>query len=169
MRQILRRGDGGGANVVGELDGGTDIGDAKAIALQDFLIDAGVQIGEAFGKLYLLTIDGDRAEGGFATRDKGEREIGGINREKPADTGILQLDKTRHAFGITVKDLYLSDSTKKPLEQVKEMDTDVGGNATGLFLAALPGGVIPGATGGDVGEDDIMLGMGACQLVFERQ
>lgn len=158
MEEVTGGGDRRLADAVGEVDGGADISGSVAVTRQDLFVDTGVEIGETLGEFELGAIDSDGTVGAFTAGLELEGEIMIINREEPADLRFFELQETGHAAGIAEKDLYIAHSAKEPLEEVKEVDSDVGGDAAGFFDVAFPGGMVPIAAGGDVGEDNVVLG-----------
>lgn len=164
MEEVTGGGDGRLADAVGQVNGGADISGSVAMAGKDLFVDSGVEIGKTLGEFELGAIDSDGAVGGLTTGLEFEGEIVIINGEKPADFRFFKLQKASHAVGIAEKDLDITHSTKEPLEEVKEMDANIGGNATRFFDIALPGGMVPTAARGDVGEYNIVLcGCGCVQ------
>ena len=63
-------------------------------------------------------------------------------------------------LGFAKMDFARFDRAEEPHEQVEEVDADVGRNAAGLLLGALPRNVVPAAAAGHVGQDDLVPGAG---------
>jgi hypothetical protein len=68
MSPPVQTGGGGIADSVYQLDGRARFRNAEAMAAQDFLVAAGVQIGEAAAELELLSFDLEGAVGAGAGR-----------------------------------------------------------------------------------------------------
>jgi len=158
VEEVTGGSDGRLADAVGQVNGGADISGTVAVTRQDLFVDTGVEIGETLGKFQFGAIDSDRAVGAFAAGLELEGEIVIIDGEEPADAGFFELEEAGHAAGIAEKDLDIAHCAKEPLEEVKEMDANVGGDAAGFLDVTFPGGVVPIAAGGDVGENNVMLG-----------
>jgi hypothetical protein len=102
-----------------------------------------VKIGETFRE-FDLAVHGDRAIRRLLALDL-LGKIVGIDRQKPAHVGVLELKKARGAMRVAqVSDRFLH-RTEDELEHVEEVNANVGGDAAGLALVALPGRVIPAA------------------------
>jgi len=63
-----------------KLNGRADIGDAEALPCKNMLIAFFMKVGEALGKLKLLTVQYKRPLGGYTLLQRGLRQVAGINR-----------------------------------------------------------------------------------------
>lgn len=150
-----------------EAGSGQDILDTETAAGEDFLVAAGMEVGKAVAELYFLSVDGDGAEGAFALGLCFGRQRIGVDAEEPADIGRLELEESGCAVvGVQVHGI-AQDGSEDPEEHIEEMDTDIGGDAAGFGHLSFPTGVVPIASGGDVGEV-YFFGAGALvHLLFE--
>ncbi len=162
-------GEGGGADAVDQGDGGAGVGDGEAVACQGVFVDFGMQVAKAFGEFDLLAVHGDGAVGHFSFFQGFRGQVIVIHREVPAHTRIFEFDEAGHAFGVIMEDFHLAGRSEEPHQQVEEVDADVGGNPAGFAQVALPGGVIPAATRGDIGQHHIVHAVFGCVLEIRFQ
>ena len=142
----------GRAYLTDYLDAGTGLADAEALASEYLLVTAGVELGEAGTELELLPVDHDRAVGALLALDGILRQVVRIDAQEVAHAGLLQAEVAGHpVVALDMHDV-LAHGAEYPLEHVVEMHTDVRGHSPALVLVALPGGVVPVAPGGDVGQ-----------------
>ena len=146
----------GRAYLTDYLDAGTGLADAEALARKYLLVAAGVELGEAGAELELLPVDHDRAVGALLALDGILRQIVRIDAQEVAHAGLLQAEIAGHpVVALDVHDV-LAHRAEYPLEHVVEMYADVRGHSPALVLVPLPGGVVPVAPGGDVGQVHIV-------------
>ena len=154
---VADKADGFGvADVVDDVDAASCLFYAEAMTGKDFLVALSMQLGEALTELKLLAIDGDGAEGTFLSFHGIGRQGVGVNAEEVTHTGALHLQITRHTVVRGHVDDVLLHGSEDIAEHVVEMDAYVGGNAAAFVHIPFPGGVVPVATGGDVGEVHIV-------------
>jgi hypothetical protein len=148
------------ANLVHQLDGRAGRRQGKAVASQYRFVAAGVEVVEAAAELELLAGDGEGAEGGGSRAAHGGGQGVGVDAQEPAHAGALQLQEAGGAVvGVQVHGILL-DVAEDPLQHIKKVDADVGGDAARFLDVALPAGVVPVAAGGEVGEVYVELGVG---------
>ena len=80
----------GVADAMDDLDGGTGLIKAIAMAAEDVLVTGGVQVGEALGKLDCLTINADGAIGALPLGALGLRQVLWVDGEEPAHARLRQ-------------------------------------------------------------------------------
>src|ERR1019366_2081710 len=138
-----------------DIDRGTHFVEPKAPTGDNFLVAAGVKVGEAFRKFDRLPVDGDRTKRRFlAPYTLGQ--IVAIDREKPADVGALAFERTRSPFRLPEMGFVTADASENESQHVEKVDADIGRHSARLAVVALPGGMIPLATRSDVGELDFV-------------
>ena len=115
-------------------------------------VDARVQVGKPFAELELLAVDGDRPERGPLARLRRERQVHRFGRQIPADVGIGQHQRARGALGLAQVHRRVLHRPEQPHQQVEEVDADVGDDAAGALVDALPRHVVPAAARRQVGE-----------------
>ena len=145
--------DGRGPDAVDQFDRGAGVIDAEATAGQGFLIDTRVQVGKALGKLDFLAIDGDRAICAATAGSDRKRQILRIYGEVPVHLGMFQVKEAAHALGVGIMYFDCFRLSKQPDQQVEQVNTNVGGNATRFIGITFPGGMVPGAARRHIGED----------------
>ena len=146
----------GRAYLTDYLDAGTGLADAEALAREYLLVAAGVELGEAGAELELLPVDHDRAVSTLLALDGILRQVVRVDTQEVAHAGLLKAEVAGHpVVALDVHDV-LAHGPEYPLEHVVEMHADVRGHSPALVLVALPGGVVPVAAGGDVGQVHIV-------------
>ena len=80
----------GVADTMDDLDGGTGLIEAIAMAAKDVLVTGGMQVGEALGKLDCLTINADGAIGALPLGSLGLRQVLWVDGEEPAHARLRQ-------------------------------------------------------------------------------
>ena len=150
------RTQGRAANVGGQLHRRPGVVDAESAAGEHLLVDARVQIGKAVAELDLFAVHLDRSKRRLRPRLRRERKIGRFGREEPAHVGPLELERAGRARRFAQVHLGRADRPEQPQQQIEEMDADVGDDATGSILVALPRHLIPAAARRDVGQRHLM-------------
>jgi hypothetical protein len=130
-----------------------------------------MQIGKAVGEIDRGAVDRHRTIGCGVGHSGGQRQIGRVNRQKPSDACLFQVERAGQAPIVGIMDLAVVPGPKEPNEHVEKMDADVGGQAARLVGHALPRVVIPRAAAGDIGEANVFrLGAGiSLQLLAQLQ
>ena len=85
---VLYTNDGSRADSVHGFHAVTGIFDAVTTTRENLLVTGGVKIGEAFGELHFLTVDGNGAVGRLLALD-GLWQIIGVDGEEPAHASVL--------------------------------------------------------------------------------
>jgi len=148
------------ADLVGQLDGGAGGSQGEALAGQYRFVAAGMEVVEATAELEFLAGDGEGAEGGGPRGAHGGGQRIRVDAQEPAHAGALQLQEAGGAVvGVQVHGILLHGA-EDPLQHIKKVDADVGGDAARFLDIALPAGVVPVAAGGEVGEVYVELGVG---------
>ena len=143
-------------DVVDDLDAGQGLADAESLAREDLLVALGVELREAGAELELVPVDIQGPIGLLLTLDGIRREALGIDAQEVTDPGFLQAKIARDAVEAHHMDDVLLHGAEDPLQHVVEVYADVGGDAARLMVVPLPGGIIPFAAGGDVGQVDVI-------------
>lgn len=147
----------GFSDVVDNLDGGNCVGDAEALAAEDILVAAGVQVGEAIAEFDFLTVDGHGAVGPGTVFFGGFREGVAVDTEEPFYPCPIKLKvSTGPIVGVDVHGIF-SHIAEEPGQHVVKMHADIGGYAAGFTEVAFPACVVPFAAGGDVREFDVIF------------
>src|ERR1700722_1549549 len=138
-----------------DVDRGPHFVEPKTPAGDNFLVTAGVKVGEAFRKFDRLPADGDRTKRRFLA-PYALGQIVAIDREKPADVGALAFERTRGPYRLAEMGLVAAGAPENESQHVEKVDADIGRHAARLAIVALPGGVIPLAARGNIGELDLV-------------
>ena len=146
----------GVADFVDDVDAATRILQAEAVTRQDVLITLGMQLGEALAKLELLAVDHDGAIGALLPFHGIFGQGVGIDAEEITHTGAFQFQITGHTVVRGHVDDVLGHVAEDPAQHVVEVHADVGGDAAALVDVALPRGIIPVATRGDISQVDVI-------------
>src|SRR3954468_16295461 len=102
-----------------------------------------MKVGENLRELDLIAAHRNRTVCALTLPPLNIRQVLGINREEPANAGVLQLETSCCAVGAVQMDRAGSHSSKDPGQHVEEMHAYVGGDSSRLGNLALPTGVIP--------------------------
>lgn len=91
------------------LDAVPGIFEPKAVAVEDFAVADGMQVGEAFGELDLLSVNGDAAVGGFSGGGGGLFQVVAVDAQIPSHPCMFQLQETGGTVGASqVDDVFFS-------------------------------------------------------------
>jgi hypothetical protein len=150
-----------------DIDRGTHFVEPKTPTGDNFLVAAGVKVGEAFRKFDRLSIDRYRTKRRFLSPHT-LGQIVAIDREKPADIGALAFERTRGPYRLPEMGLVAADAPENEAQHVEKMDADIGRHSTRLAVIALPGGVIPLAARGNVGEFDLVPHVALREPIAQR-
>ena len=75
-----------------------------------------------------------------------------IDAQKPSNVCIAEANGTGSSVVHAYMDSLALRRAENPLEHIEEMNANVGGNTSTLFLISFPRGIIPVASRGDVRE-----------------
>lgn len=138
--------------------------EAEPVPLQDLLITPGVQILESFGEFKRGIIDSEASVRPFPFGTDLMRQIIAPKREEPSYIGLFELKEASRAVGrLEVNDIRLRRA-KDPGQHIEKMDPDIGGDAAGLGLVALPREKIPASASCDIGKVDLMPYLGSLEI-----
>ena len=139
-----------------DLDAGTGLADAEALAREDLPVALRMELREALAELEFIPVDGERPVRALLPLHGILRQAVRIDAQEVADAGLLQAQVSGHPVETHHMDDVLLHRAEDPLEHVVEVNADVGGDAAALMDIPLPGGVVPFPTGGDVREVDVI-------------
>lgn len=131
--------------------------DPESSTLKDVLVADSVEILESVAEFEFLSIDGDGSPGAFAFFTDVIRQGIGIDAQEPTNTGAFQFQKAGSpVVGMDVNDISLH-LTENPDQHIKEVNTNIGGNASGFLKIPFPGSMVPITAGSHIGEIDVRL------------
>src|SRR6185436_12585633 len=96
-------------------------------------------------------------EGRWCRRFRGERKIGELGGQKPADPRALQLEETADTSWFADVYFTLQRFSEQPQEQIEQMNSDVRHDPAGLLFGSFPGCFVPAAARRHVRETHVML------------
>jgi hypothetical protein len=98
----------------------------------------GMQIGESFAELNILAIDGDAAKGTLSFLPDFSGQVVLIDTQVPPDTCFIKLKiACSLIMGQQVGNVP-SDIAEYPYQHIEKVNTDIGGDASGLLCIAFP-------------------------------
>ena len=137
---------------VHNIDTWSRISKPVAFAFENVLVAHSMQIRKSSGEFDFFIIHGNAPKSSFTFFLCLFRQMFSVDAQKPADTGVFELQEAGSAVGFAQMHHIFFGRAEDPGEHIEEMYTDIGGYASAFFQIAFPGTVVPGTAGGDVGE-----------------